>query len=227
MRGRTVRSPERVAEAMRLRREGLKYREIAGVMGVSLSAAQEWVSDPDGEKRAARKAGYQGSCVDCGEPTDGSDPRMPAERCRLCTGQHIRKLTREWILRSFEEWADLFGVPPTAADWNPALAISQGQQWKAERHRATGRPWPCQSTVCNHFGSWSAGVATAGFDPTPSGHYGRDGEDPATVEETVRLYRSGLSLDKVGERMGITGVGVRSRLIKVGEPWRPAAGATT
>jgi hypothetical protein len=93
---------------------------------------------------------------------------------------------------------------------------------RAERTEQTGRPWPSTTLVRDIFGSWNAGRAAAGFDTFAPGHYGRDGDDPRVCEETVRLYRSGLSLLKVGELMGVTDSTVSSRLIAAGEPRRPA-----
>lgn len=85
MRGHAARTPERVARAIALRAEGWKLREIAGEFGVSLQAIHEWVTDPDGAKRGARKARYRGSCERCGGPTDGSDgPGKASKRCLAC-----------------------------------------------------------------------------------------------------------------------------------------------
>ncbi len=92
----------------------------------------------------------------------------------------------------------MFGVPPVAADWNPS---KRDRKERTKRWEQTG-PWPSPTLVYNHFGSWNAGRVAAGFDTFEPGHYGRDGEDPRIVEETVRLYRSGLSCAAVGEVMG-------------------------
>jgi hypothetical protein len=132
-----------------------------------------------------------------------------------------REQSRRWILASFEEWADLFGVPPAAIDWNPAHARAKGMDHRAERHKQTGRPWPSPTLVINIFGSWNAGRAAAGFDVFVPGSCGRDGEDPAVVAQTVALYRTGLSCAAVGELMGATRSAVRGRLVAAGEPRRP------
>jgi hypothetical protein len=85
VRGRTVRTPERVAEAQRLRAEGLTWREVGARLGVSLKTAHEWATDPDGAIRDARKASYQGVCEECGGPTNGGDgPGSAPPLCRAC-----------------------------------------------------------------------------------------------------------------------------------------------
>jgi hypothetical protein len=81
-----------VAEASRLRREGLLLREIGAQMGVSAKTVHAWLSDPDGSKARERKSRYHdGVCRDCGGPcyrywsdsrggyTDADHP----ERCNI------------------------------------------------------------------------------------------------------------------------------------------------
>lgn len=190
---------------MALRAEGLLYREIAERLGLSISTVHSYASDPDGAKNRARKAKQAGVCTDCGVATS-YQTGGPSERCIPCNGTRVRALSRRWILDSFEEWNDLFGVPPTATDW------SMGH--------AAGRPWPPPSTVQDIFGSWNAGRAAAGFDTLAPGRCGRDGDDPRVCEETVRLYRAGLSCAAVGELMGVSRHAVYHRLITAGEPRR-------
>jgi hypothetical protein len=204
-----------------LRAEGLTWREIGERVGLALSTVADYGTDPDGSRARARKAKQAGGCADCGASTSYGTGR-PSERCMPCHGAHTREQSRRWILDSFKEWNDLFGVPPTSPDWNPALARAKGMDHKAQRHAQTGRPWPTASLVQDIFGSWNAGRAAAGFDTFTPGRYGRDGEDPAVVAQTVTLYRSGLCLREVGERMGVHAQTVRQRLIAAGEPRRPA-----
>ncbi len=77
--------------------------------------------------------------------------------------------TRAWIVASMREWFEQFGEQPVAADWNPAQARAEGSAWRAIRFEETLRPWPSVTTVRKHYGSWSAGVAAAGFTPLRSG----------------------------------------------------------
>lgn len=166
-RGQTQRTPELVAEAQRLRAGGLKWREIGERLGVSLKAAHEWATDPDGSLRDARKARYRGKCVDCGGPTDGSDPRAPSLRCRECSRRHQhadRLWTPEAIVCAIQQWADEHGgIPPAAQEWNAGYMSKRAQATKlAEFHRGG---YPSVTTVVNEFGSWNAGIRAAGFEP--------------------------------------------------------------
>jgi hypothetical protein len=159
-----------------------------------------------------RKAQYAGTCVDCGGPTDGTNPgRGMPTRCGACAARYAHETARwtpEAILNAIRQWAaDHDGDPPRAPAW---LA----------RHDT--EHFPYASTVLNAFGTWNAAIEAAGFTPRASGHYGRPGEDPEVVAETVRLYRSGLSLAETGEALGVSGMCVLRRLQKAGEPRRPA-----
>ena len=55
---------ESCARAEVLRREGLKYREIAERMGVATSTVGEYFRDPDGSKLKARQRSYGGECME-------------------------------------------------------------------------------------------------------------------------------------------------------------------
>jgi transposase len=80
---------ERAAEAAELRARGLLYREIAERMGISISYAQDLISDPDGSRVRARKDSYRGACEICGKATDGSAGRGAAPRfCNRCSAAH-------------------------------------------------------------------------------------------------------------------------------------------
>lgn len=172
---------------------------------------RKWCSD-----RCRKVSTYVRFCVDCGQrlnSSDGNGPNAPV-RCGACNGAHERLMSRRWVLSSMREWAEMFGVPPVGSDWNPRHAERQGMVWRAERLAATGRPWPCVTLVQQNFGSWNAAIVAAGFTPNPQGCYGRDGEDPAVVAETVRLVESGLSRVEVARRMGVSRQAIDSRLAK-------------
>jgi hypothetical protein len=59
---------ENVAEASRLRQQGLLLREIGARLGVSAKTVHTWLSDPEGSKARERKRRYRAVCVDCGGP---------------------------------------------------------------------------------------------------------------------------------------------------------------
>lgn len=113
---------------------------------------RKWCGD------ACRKRQYSPPCVDCGHLLSGSDGRGPNApvRCRACNAARQRRDSERWILESFREWAQMFGRPPTAPEWNASAEHG-------------GRPWPSATNVINHFGSWSAGLRAAGFEPRPVG----------------------------------------------------------
>lgn len=88
-RGRTVKNPEKVAEAIRLRAtQDLTYHQIGARFGVCGNAVYRWINDPDGSKRRAYKVGrYGGLCIDCGDTT-----RTGAARCRRCAAIERRRV---------------------------------------------------------------------------------------------------------------------------------------
>lgn len=133
MRGRTLKTPEAVAEAVAMVNDGKLLREIAQHFGIAISTAQAWVTDPDGSKLAARKDTYRGRCTICGRRTDGSNgrDRSPTE-CKTC-----RTWTRETVLAAFADWFEAHGMPPRTVD-----AIGSNSAL------------PHQQTVARIFGSW-------------------------------------------------------------------------
>jgi hypothetical protein len=156
-------------EIKRLREaEGLMWREIGERLELSLTTVHQYYSDPDGSKVAARKAKTNGVCIDCGGRTVGDGSTTPM-RCRRCNGQHERALTRQYILDSFADWFERFGVPPAAYEWNPALCRAKSKRPDdcfargLARNLTSGRPWPPLSSVHNHFGSWNEGLRAAGL----------------------------------------------------------------
>ena len=64
-----------VAEAWRLRQEGLLLREIGVELRVSAKTVHAWLSDPEGSKVRERKRRYRAVCVDCGGPCYRQGPR--------------------------------------------------------------------------------------------------------------------------------------------------------
>lgn len=187
---------EREAYARKRRDDGLLLREIAAEMGVAVSTVNAYLNDPGGARLRARKDSYRGVCSDCGGPTDGSKgPDGAPTRCDSCSRTHSRALTHAYILESFHEWHRLFGVPPSAADWNqhycrmrlvdaPAYA-----ERVIRRYENTGRDWPRYSTVADHFGSWTAALKAAGYEVLPAKDRWLGYRGVAAREET-RLERA-------------------------------------
>lgn len=212
---------DRVREAQQLRAQGLLLREIAEQMGVAVQTVHAYLSDPDLSKLRARQASYAGTCIDCGRPTDGSDgPGKAAERCADCRARYQheqRRWTPQAIVRAIHEWAAEHGEPPAATDWKADM-----KRCRRDRPARDAERFPADKTVQAVFGTWNAAIRAAGYTPRRTGHYGRPGEDPKVVAETVRLYRTGLSLVEVGMQLGVSAGCVLYRLQKAGEPRRPA-----
>jgi hypothetical protein len=164
--------------------------------------------------------------MDCGVDRytgDGLNTRI--ERCDDCARKRRRKIGMKYIVDSINEWADLFGVPPTAADWNLHMARNAGQEWKVARHESTGRPWPDVSTVQKLYGSWNAAIEAAGWEPRPPGLYGRDGELDEVCEEIAEQYRSGVSAYALARQYGLSETGAAYRIRKAGTELRSHAEA--
>lgn len=169
-RGTTVKTPERVVEAQCMRAQGMLIREIAAHFGISMTALHTWLVDPNGSRARARKNSYRGACVDCGAPTDGSNGKdNPSERCRTHAAAHGRKLGKAYVIASIQEWAELFGDPPSASDWNRSLAIAQNAAWRVTRYEDTGRPWPSAACVQYLYGTWNNAIKAAGYQPLTPG----------------------------------------------------------
>lgn len=207
---------ERHAQVKALKETGLTFNEIAAHLGLAKSTVTSAYYDPTGATARARKAHYSRPCIDCGAPLSGCNghgPNAPL-RCVACAHIEATVWTRETVIAAVRQWADEHGgIPPVATDWNTSLAVSVGRPPRS-------LDYPAVPTVQRVFGSWHAAIIAAGFDAFTVGHYGRAGEYPEIVAETVRLYRSGLSCAAVGARLGMSGNGVRMRLLGAGEPLR-------
>lgn len=169
MRGSAVKTPERVAEAARLRAEGWLLREIAEQFGVATQTVDTWLQDPDGARIRARKDSYAKPCVDCGAMTSGSEGRREEPRCHQCAaikhGAEAKIWTREAITLAIEEWAHLHGEPPAVPDWNPTQARILNDEPRARRFEDADGIWPHAQSVRRAFGSWAAAIEAAGFVP--------------------------------------------------------------
>ena len=188
-------------DARTLRDRGMLYREIADVLGIGVSYAEELVSDPNGEKMRRRREKYAGKCVDCGARTYSGN-FTPPERCRKCAPAHLKIWTREAILAAFRrEWAET-GEVPCASVWAGA-----------------GRPeWaPTTTVVAREFGSWNAGVRAAGLTPRKVG--GKRGD--STAEERAAVLKV-YAERGLGAAMAVSG---RSR--SAIQRWEAEAGVSS
>jgi hypothetical protein len=145
---------------------------------------RKWCSD-DCRKQTLYKPP---PCNECGSPRRYTGRPPSSGRCAVCEAAWSRANTRRWILDSFAEWFAIFGAPPVAYNWNQPQAMAMGHRAAIERYESTGRPWPQVTTVQHHFGSWSKGVAAAGFVPLAPGH--RVGEEPWPRERIIAALQA-------------------------------------
>lgn len=173
-RGTTVKLPERVAEAIAMREQGMLLREIAAHFGVAIPTIDAWLHDPDGARMKARKDSYAVPCIDCGEPTSGSEGRRDEPRCQGCAnrvaGAAAKLWTRAALILAIQEWAHEYGEPPAVADWNAVLCRAMNDEARALRYEnsAAAGKCPCHNTPIRAFGSWNAAIEAAGFTPRAS-----------------------------------------------------------
>jgi hypothetical protein len=219
-------SAEKAAQAAALREQGMTGTAIAARMGISKTRAYELLNDPDGSKTRARKRQYDLECTVCGGRASGTTPSRMVNRdepvCAACSGAHYATWSREAIILAIQEWADEHGgVPPSATDWNRHQAQGRGMDEGVDEWRSGA--WPSTVTVQNYFGSWNAAIEAAGFTPTPSGHYGRDGEDPQIIAEIAERYRQGESGWALAKAYNCTPCAIYYRLDKAGVERRQQA----
>jgi hypothetical protein len=168
-----------------------------------------------------RKRQYDRACSDCGTRIEGCNPGRTKGRCMPCSGKARQIWTHETIIVAIQAWArEHGGIPPSAMDWNSAMAITRGRPEKAQKFYEDDA-WPCATTVQAMFGTWSAAIAAAGLCPRGVGKYGRDGEDDSLCREIADRYAAGKSSDDLADEYGVTAHGIRYRIHKVGGALRP------
>lgn len=161
---------EHAAIAAGLKAQGLNGIQIAKRMGWSTSHAYALLSDPDGSHQRERRKKYRGVCRACGGATSHPSGTGPHEYCRACFQVHLEEMGRAYVLDAIHEWAEMFGEPPTAMDWNQSLCRhldTPKAHLVIERYEASGREWPSAHTAQDRFGSFSNALRAAGFEPVP------------------------------------------------------------
>src|SRR3954447_24230925 len=117
-----------------------------------------------------------------------------ASSARFADGPRVRRWTRELIISKIREWNDRYGEPPSSADWNPSLARSRAQEWRADRYREG--VWPSTNAAKRPFdGSFDAAVRAAGLEPHRSGPR-RRGAGAARPDVEQRAPQAPRSLDE-------------------------------
>ncbi|MDQ2894089.1 MAG: sigma-70 region 4 domain-containing protein [Actinomycetota bacterium] len=139
---------ERVREALRLRTDGLRWREIGELLGISPDTARHYV--------------YVHDCERCGEPILATG----VLRCRRCSSANRSRwgqpFSEREIVAAIRAWRRLEGRAPAQVNWHPTDKGGD-PRWERECPR-----WPPANQVIRRFGSWNAGLQAAGFDrPRP------------------------------------------------------------
>jgi hypothetical protein len=94
------------------------------------------------------------------------------------------RMTRPEIVRAIRRWYELYGEPPTMADWDPYRARQIDQTWRIARFRDGN--WPSVQTVRNKFGRLSDAIAAAGLVPRYQGE--RRPNVDLVLDDDVRLH---------------------------------------
>jgi hypothetical protein len=116
---------------------------------------------------------------------------------KTCGGCRIL-WTREHLIDAIREYADRYGHPPSARDWNPAMARGTYRDDLFERFYEDGC-WPHSNTVVRMFGTWNTAIQEAGFTPLASGHKYSD-QEPG-IHGTMPNYKRGCRCDPCREAM--------------------------
>lgn len=196
---------EKAKIAAQMRADGMKLREIAAELGISKSTASALILDPTRAKRKAYLKAHQGECIDCGAPTQvGKNGSLPSKRCRSCSRKHRSEnaiWTREVIIEAIRLYADRYGHPPSARDWNPSMARNDYRDDIAERFYEDGC-WPATTGVQKVFGSWNAAIRAAGFRPLKAGHKYADADPfaPTRPHGSISRYLDGCRCDTCRDR---------------------------
>jgi Homing endonuclease associated repeat/Sigma-70, region 4/helix-turn-helix, Psq domain len=122
--------------------------------------------------------------------------------------------TKERILDAIRAWADTYGSPPHATDWN--VAALRARDYKEREERFLSGLWPHLTTVQSKFGNWNQAIEAAGLEPTPVSSYGRPGDDAEIVAEAIASYRNGLSLGQAASKAGISTATLERHLVNAG-----------
>ena len=84
----------------------------------------------------------------------------------------VPQWTEAMVVEAIQTFHARYDRPPAIADFHPAIARSQGHDWRAERFYADG-DYPNRRQVVKVFGSWNAALRAAGFQPCGPGAYPR------------------------------------------------------
>jgi hypothetical protein len=154
---------QKIEKARELRALGWTAKKIAEFLGANESTVRNWY--------------LGGNCEDCGAAVDGGDGSKSSSRCPACAAVARTFWTRDLIIEKICEWAERYGRPPSAIDWDTSTCRRHPDMTEATKQRKLDRfeegNWPYTGYVAVRFGSWAAGLRAAGFEPNPTGFTGR------------------------------------------------------
>lgn len=103
---------------------------------------------------------------------------------------------RQWasvgIVEAIRRWHELYGEPPSMADWDPYRARQIGQEWRVARYE--DGDWPSAKSVRNHFGRLSTAVAAAGLVPRHQGQHCPQAE--LAIDAAVQLHLAHMRVQR-------------------------------
>jgi AraC-like DNA-binding protein len=140
-----------VAIARHLREsERLSIAQIAARLGRSEATVKGYFYDPTGAKARVVKARYQGSCRQCGAPTQARAGKGDAYAyCKTCHPGAIQaRWTRELVLEAMRAWQDRYGRAPARMTGRAPTPAGAAPTGSPASKSATGRP-PARSATCS------------------------------------------------------------------------------
>ncbi len=114
---------------------------------------------------------------------------------QACSECNPRLWTHDTIIDAIRDYADQYGRPPGARDWNPSMARANYRDDIAERFY-NDNCWPHTNTVQRIFGKWNTAIKAAGFTPVVAGHKYVDLEPRQPRHGTTSEYARGCRCDE-------------------------------
>ena len=164
-------------QAVDLRQHGHTLQSVADRLGVSVSTIMRWTKPPEfaeKQRRQSREAKQRrrGTCAECGKATSYDNT---VGMCTRCYNLSQRYWTRERVIRAIQEWAYLYGRPPSAWEWKRA----------GEHHPVNSNVYRSVSNPDAPFDTWGDAIEAAGFPRPRTFYHGEWGKMFWTKERTI------------------------------------------
>jgi hypothetical protein len=153
---------EKSLRARELHDSGLTWKQVGEHMGVSLSMAHDYATDPDGTRGYIRRHRNDGTCVDCGAPTHNGGGATPPRRCSTCEIDRTRTLharraaATRGASRTFSEADMLRHLRAAAVDGRVTSVLY-------DEYRSRVPEAPSRATIVIRFRRWAAAAEAAGL----------------------------------------------------------------